>query len=155
MPVCRSRTYKFQRLRSWLRSSWRRFNLHLLSLRQVSTRPYCPQKGFLDKLNGQLLRRVENATKGKRFLLPFTFFAVTDVNMSANYGSSELSNHDAIWSLNNVKSLNILASQDAPEVMFAYEWATECSFWDLTDVTLVSEDTYWRLYWYDSGKGGY
>ena len=23
---------------------------------------------------------------------------------------------------------------------------------DLTDVTLVSEDTYWRLYWYEEGE---
>ena len=47
----------------------KKLNFHLLSLRQVSTRPYCAQKGFLDKLNGQLPGRVENATKGRGLLL--------------------------------------------------------------------------------------
>ena len=45
--------------------------------------------------------------------------------------------------------LSFLASQDALEVMLVSQWVTE---WvtlraKLTDVTLVSEDTYWRLYW--------
>ena len=48
---------------------FKKLNFHLLSLRQVSTPPYCAQKGFLDKLNGQLLGRVENATKGRGLLL--------------------------------------------------------------------------------------
>ena len=44
-----------------------------------------------------------------------------------------------------------LASQDALEVMRVTHWVTE---WmdvliDFTDVTLVSEDTYRRLYWCD------
>ena len=44
-----------------------------------------------------------------------------------------------------------LASQDAIEVMWVTYWLTE---WvivriDLTDVTLVSDDTYRRLYWCD------
>ena len=44
-----------------------------------------------------------------------------------------------------------LASQDALEVMRVTYWVTN---WvgvsiDFTDVTLVSEDTYWRLYWCD------
>ena len=42
-----------------------------------------------------------------------------------------------------------LASQDALEVVLVSEWVSE---WvtlrtELTDVTLVSEDTYWRLCW--------
>ena len=43
-----------------------------------------------------------------------------------------------------------LASQDALEVIVSLsesvsQWVTLRT--DLTDVTLVSEDTYWRLYW--------
>ena len=39
-----------------------------------------------------------------------------------------------------------LASQDALEVIVSVsEWVTLRT--ELTDVTLVSEDTYWRLYW--------
>ena len=37
----------------------------------------------------------------------------------------------------------VLASQDALEVMWVSEWLLA----DLTDVTLVSDDTYGRLYW--------
>ena len=38
-----------------------------------------------------------------------------------------------------------LASQDALEVIV---WVSESHCWtELTDVTLVSEDTYWGLYW--------
>ena len=41
-----------------------------------------------------------------------------------------------------------LASQDALEVMLVSEWVSQWHCWtELTDVTLVSEDTYWRLYW--------
>ena len=45
-----------------------------------------------------------------------------------------------------------LASQDAIEVMFVTEYLTT---WlivsiDLTDVTLVSDDTYRRIYWCES-----
>ena len=43
-----------------------------------------------------------------------------------------------------------LASQDALEVMFLSELLTLRT--KLTDVTLVSEDTYWGLYWQDSGN---
>ena len=43
-----------------------------------------------------------------------------------------------------------LASQDALEVMLVSELLTLRT--KLTDVTLVSEDTYWRLYWWDSGN---
>ena len=39
-----------------------------------------------------------------------------------------------------------LASQDALEVIVSLShWVTLRT--ELTDVTLVSEDTYWRLYW--------
>ena len=32
--------------------------------------------------------------------------------------------------------------------MLVSEWVSQWHCWtDLTDVTLVSEDTYWRLYW--------
>ena len=46
--------------------------------------------------------------------------------------------------------LLFLASQDALEVIVSLsqwvsEWVTLRT--ELTDVTLVSEDTYWRLYW--------
>ena len=46
-----------------------------------------------------------------------------------------------------------LASQDAIEVMFVTDWQSDwVSFSiDFTDVTLVSDDTYRRLYW--SGPG--
>ena len=45
-----------------------------------------------------------------------------------------------------------LASQDAIEVMYVSEWLSE---WvivsiDLTDVTLVSDDTFRRIYWCES-----
>ena len=46
-----------------------------------------------------------------------------------------------------------LASQDALEVMLVSESVTLRT--DLTDVTLVSEDTYWKLYWWDSGDWWY
>ena len=42
-----------------------------------------------------------------------------------------------------------LASQDAQEVM----WVSESCFADLTDVTLVSDDTFRRLYWWSDGDG--
>ena len=48
-----------------------------------------------------------------------------------------------------------LASQDALEVMRVTDWVTYLlSYWvsvsiDFTDVTLVSDDTYRRLYWCD------
>ena len=40
-----------------------------------------------------------------------------------------------------------LASQDAIEVMYVSDWVIVSI--DLTDVTLVSDDTYRRLYWCD------
>ena len=43
--------------------------------------------------------------------------------------------------------LLFLASQDAIEVMFVCHWLTVRT--DLTDVTLVSDYTYRRLYWCD------
>ena len=43
-----------------------------------------------------------------------------------------------------------LASQDALEVVLVSESVTLRT--ELTDVTLVSEDTYWGLYWQDSGN---
>ena len=44
--------------------------------------------------------------------------------------------------------LQFLASQDALEVMLVSQWVSQWHCWtELTDVTLVSEDTYWRLYW--------
>ena len=47
-----------------------------------------------------------------------------------------------------------LASQDALEVMLVSQWVSESLTLrtELTDVTLVSEDTYWGLYWQDSGN---
>ena len=47
-----------------------------------------------------------------------------------------------------------LASQDALEVMLVSESVSESLTLrtELTDVTLVSEDTYWGLYWQDSGN---
>ena len=53
------------------------------------------------------------------------------------------------------KFLIELASQDALEVMGVTEWVTHWSLADLTDVTLASDDTFWRLYWYDSGESRY
>ena len=49
-----------------------------------------------------------------------------------------------------------LASQDALEVMGVSEWVSEYGSvsTELTDVTLVSDDTYWRLYRCWSGKWG-
>ena len=50
---------------------------------------------------------------------------------------------------------SFLASQDALEVMRATDWLTDwVTDWlsvsiDFTDVTLVSDDTYRRLYWCD------
>ena len=50
---------------------------------------------------------------------------------------------------------DFLASQDALEVMRVTDWLTDwLSDWlsvsiDFTDVTLVSDDTYGRLYWCD------
>ena len=48
--------------------------------------------------------------------------------------------------------LLFLASQDALEVMLVSESVSESLTLrtELTDVTLVSEDTYWGLYWWDS-----
>ena len=41
-----------------------------------------------------------------------------------------------------------LGSWDAIEPGLVSEWVSQWHCWtDLTDVTLVSEDTYWRLYW--------
>ena len=48
-----------------------------------------------------------------------------------------------------------LASQDALEVMGVTEWVTDWWLADLTDVTLVSDDTFCKLYWCDSGEWGY
>ena len=45
----------------------------------------------------------------------------------------------------NLKNL-FLASQDALEVMYVSESVSEGTDRDFTDVTLVSEDTYQRLY---------
>ena len=42
---------------------------------------------------------------------------------------------------------SFLASQDAIEVMLVWEWLIVRI--DLIDVTLVSDDTYRRLYWCD------
>ena len=41
----------------------------------------------------------------------------------------------------------LLATQDAIEVVSVTHWVDVCI--DLTDVTLVSDDTYRRLYWCD------
>ena len=41
-----------------------------------------------------------------------------------------------------------LVSQDAIEVMFVRDWVIVRT--DLTDVTLVSDDTYRRIYWCES-----
>ena len=35
------------------------------------------------------------------------------------------------------------------------DWLTEWSLADFTDVTLVSEDAFYRIDWYDSGEWGY
>ena len=52
--------------------------------------------------------------------------------------------------------LHFLASEDALEVMYVSEWVSqsvnEGTDTDFTDVTLVSDDTYWRLYWCYPGK---
>ena len=50
-----------------------------------------------------------------------------------------------------------LASPDALEVMLVTDWLTELLSvsTDLTDVTLVSDDTYWRLDWCYSNNWGY
>ena len=45
-----------------------------------------------------------------------------------------------------------LASQDAQEKMRVTESLSESCFADLTDVTLVSDDTYRRLDWCYSGE---
>ena len=42
-----------------------------------------------------------------------------------------------------------LASPDAQEVM----WVSQSELADLTDVTLVSDDTFRRLYWWSDGDG--
>ena len=49
----------------------------------------------------------------------------------------------------NLKQCLFLASQDALEVMLVSQWVSQLLTLraELTDVTLVSEDTYWRLYW--------
>ena len=44
-----------------------------------------------------------------------------------------------------------LAPQDAPEVMYVSQWVTPL-FRDFAGVTLVNDDTYWRLDWCDSGE---
>ena len=48
-----------------------------------------------------------------------------------------------------VEACQFLASQDALEVMLVSESVSESLTLrtELTDVTLVSEDTYWGLYW--------
>ena len=46
-----------------------------------------------------------------------------------------------------VFSYSLLVSQDALEVMLVTH--SHWYFWDFTDVTLVSEDSYWILYWSD------
>ena len=43
--------------------------------------------------------------------------------------------------------LSFLASQDAQEVMLVTESLTHSWLAELTDVTLVSDDTFTRLYW--------
>ena len=43
--------------------------------------------------------------------------------------------------------IELLASPDAVEVMFVTQWVSVSI--DFTDVTLVSDDTYRRLYWCD------
>ena len=40
-------------------------------------------------------------------------------------------------------------------VAFLPKWCESMSECSPTDMTLVSDDTYWRLYWCDSGKWGY
>ena len=59
------------------------------------------------------------------------------------------------WKIKHVSSSSFLASQDALEVMRVTYWVTyllteslSVSI-DFTDVTLVSDDTYRRLYWCD------
>ena len=55
----------------------------------------------------------------------------------------------------SVLNLLFLASQDALEVIVSLsEWVSQSVTLrtELTDVTLVSEDTYRRLYWWDSGS---
>ena len=51
-------------------------------------------------------------------------------------------------------SFVFLASQDALEVVLVSQSVSQSVTLrtELTDVTLVSEDTYWRLYWWDSGN---
>ena len=52
-----------------------------------------------------------------------------------------------------------LASQDAQEVklvsVWVSQWVSQSALADFTDVTLVSEDTFWRLDWCDSGEWWY
>ena len=52
---------------------------------------------------------------------------------------------------NKPRCTYFLVSQDATEVMFVADWVSEwgivCT--DLNDATLVSDDTYRRLYWCD------
>ena len=52
--------------------------------------------------------------------------------------------------------LVFLASQDALEVMLVTEWLNGVleTFWCDPDI-IMSEDTYWKLYWCDSGMWGY
>ena len=70
------------------------------------------------------------------------------------------SDNDAIGFYKNAQQLYFrkipfLASQDALEVIVSLsEWVSQSVTLrtELTDVTLVSEDTYWELYWQDSGN---
>ena len=78
-------------------------------------------------------------------------------------GEGEQVEHDLIWgrrqqgrvgndwgvwgALSNLQGSLFLAAQDAIEVMCVTEWVAVCI--DLTDVTLVSDDTNSRLYWCD------
>ena len=59
-----------------------------------------------------------------------------------------------IQKMESEANFHFLASQDALEVMLVSEWVSQSVTLrtELTDVTLVSEDTYWGLYWQDSGN---
>ena len=46
----------------------------------------------------------------------------------------------------DIEIVSFLASQDALEVMYVSQSVSEGTDRDFTDVTLVSEDTFWRLY---------
>ena len=60
--------------------------------------------------------------------------------------------HTVFWCISSYlyvfPHISFLASQDAIEVMSVTHWGVIVRI-DLTDVTLVSDDTYRRLYWCD------